>query len=195
MKTFMLAILFAVELIFVTICTGQTDRNSILISAPITNESPGKMGKIANQAVLRIICLNTRMGGTGFFVTNDWIATAAHVIANCPKQEILLIYSNGQKSKVDSVISDANKDLAILKPSSSLKVPLLRLSTKTEIMTGSTITTWGFPSGYNGVSPLLTVGYLSGIDQVLTSSGQLSLRWVVNAAFNSGNSGGPGTRH
>ena len=38
------------------------------------------------------------------------------------------------------------------------------------------------------VAELETVGFLSGVDRI---PGTSTLRWVVNAAFNSGNSGGP----
>ena len=56
---------------------------------------------------------------------------------------------------------------------------------------GTRITTWGFPAGYSWLTPLLTVGYLAGVDQPVTELGVAPIRWVVNAAFNSGNSGGP----
>ncbi len=49
----------------------------------------------------------------------------------------------------------------------------------------------GFPAGYSGLIPFLTVGYLAGGDRVLTQTGLTPLRWVINAAFNGGNSGGP----
>ena len=48
------------------------------------------------------------------------------------------------------------------------------------------MSTWGYPGGYSGADPLLTVGYLSGHEQVNGRE-----RYVVNAAFNAGNSGGP----
>ena len=38
---------------------------------------------------------------------------------------------------------------------------------------------------------MLSVGYLSGQDVTKTESGKLVQRYVINAAFNSGNSGGP----
>lgn len=49
------------------------------------------------------------------------------------------------------------------------------------------LSTWGYPSGYLGLLPLLAVGYLSGSETVNDGV----VRYVVNAAFNSGNSGGP----
>jgi hypothetical protein len=60
-----------------------------------------------------------------------------------------------------------------------------------QLSIGSQVSTWGFPSGYNGTRPMLSVGYLSGIDAVKSKKGKIVPRLVVNAAFNSGNSGGP----
>ena len=67
----------------------------------------------------------------------------------------------------------------------------MTISSNDNFSIGAQVTTWGFPSGYNGLVPLLSVGYLSGIDIVKTDSGKLMKRWVINAAFNGGNSGGP----
>ncbi|MCX5834740.1 MAG: trypsin-like peptidase domain-containing protein [Deltaproteobacteria bacterium] len=53
------------------------------------------------------------------------------------------------------------------------------------------VSTWGYPAGYNGLAPLLSSGYLSGTDNIPGPSGKPVTRLVVNAAFNSGNSGGP----
>ena len=49
----------------------------------------------------------------------------------------------------------------------------------------------GFPVGYNGKLPMLSVGHLSGMDTFDQPDGTQRTRWVINAAFNSGNSGGP----
>jgi hypothetical protein len=53
------------------------------------------------------------------------------------------------------------------------------------------VSTWGFPEGYQGTVPLLTTGYVSGIDYPNPKNGAAVPRLVVNAAFNCGNSGGP----
>lgn len=165
--------------------------NSIPISAPITIDSPGKMGVIATQSVMRIICTKTSMGGTGFLHKSGWIITAAHVVGDCLKNDLIIITSDGQRLQIDSIISDKYLDLAVLNPISKLNLPSLKLSKRTEIIIGSMVTTWGFPVGYNNSTPLLTVGYLAGIDRSMTSTGLSPFRWLVNAAFNSGNSGGP----
>lgn len=56
---------------------------------------------------------------------------------------------------------------------------------------GSVVRTWGHPLGYSGPAPLLSVGYLSGFIAHQVGSNPAVKHIVVNAAFNSGNSGGP----
>jgi hypothetical protein len=56
---------------------------------------------------------------------------------------------------------------------------------------GAFVITWGYPGGYGGVDPLLSAGYFSGVQDFKMSTGSVVQRWVVNAAFNGGNSGGP----
>src|SRR5260370_28516576 len=43
---------------------------------------------------------------------------------------------------------------------------------------------------YNGIQPLLSVGYIAGFRSV-TNAGKTSKHLIVNGAFNQGNSGGP----
>lgn len=190
LKSFLL-FLFSITFLVTNYVISQQRHNSIQISAPVNTETSGKIGVVANQSVMRVICSRTQMGGTGFLHKSGWIITAAHVISECPKQSILLLTVDGQQIKVDSIVSDLFYDLALIKPMTEINAPTLNLSKKSEIKVGAMVTTWGFPSGYNSLSPLLTVGYLSGADQIPTSNGLSPRRWVVNAAFNGGNSGGP----
>jgi S1-C subfamily serine protease len=55
------------------------------------------------------------------------------------------------------------------------------------------VTTWGYPFGYNGTSPLLSVGYVAGFREVPAEDGKgkATKHIIVNGAFNHGNSGGP----
>ena len=82
-------------------------------------------------------------------------------------------------------------DLALLTPAQDIKAPALAISESDRHIVGSQVSTWGYPAGYNGLAPLLSSGYLSGTDVITGPSGKPVTRIVVNAAFNSGNSGGP----
>jgi hypothetical protein len=67
----------------------------------------------------------------------------------------------------------------------------LPISTRKELAIGTQVSTWGFPGGYTGYAPILGVGYLSGVQAFKAKSGRVVTQWIVNAAFNRGNSGGP----
>jgi hypothetical protein len=165
--------------------------DSLDISAPITTESSGQQAKLASQSVMRVICKATNMGGTGFLHKSGKIITAAHVVTGCPETDIVIVTPSNKKLSVKSLKSDAQLDLALITPSDKIAGNALAISQKTEIPTGTPVVTWGFPAGYNGLIPLLTVGYLAGIDRLQTEAGLTPRRWVINAAFNGGNSGGP----
>jgi hypothetical protein len=54
------------------------------------------------------------------------------------------------------------------------------------------VRTWGYPLAYNGPSPILSVGYVAGFNpSQRTPSSPIVRHYVVNGAFNPGNSGGP----
>jgi hypothetical protein len=93
---------------------------------------------------------------------------------------------------VTAVASDLELDLALLTPSVSdfVKVPL-DVTSDTEFTFGAQLSTWGFPEGYGGLIPLLSVGYLAGVDERRLQPNVVLRKWVVNGAFNRGNSGGP----
>lgn len=185
---------------FIVHCTAppgssQTSQNNLQqtlpVSAPITIESSGKSGAIAVASVMRVVCTSTNMGGTAFLHKSGRVITAAHVVADCQPMDLLLILSSGKQVKTSAVVTDAMRDLSLLTPVESITGPALPLSTQAQIAVGTQVTTWGFPAGYSSVVPLLTVGYLAGLDRVSTPIGLSPPRWVVNAAFNGGNSGGP----
>jgi|LQYC01.1.fsa_nt_gi S1-C subfamily serine protease len=164
---------------------------SLPVSAPITTASAGQQGEIASQSVMRIVCKSTNMGGTGFLHKSGRIISAAHVVAGCPQADLVIVTPSRKILTVKSLSTDLHLDLALITPSETLSGPALLISQKTEIAVGTPVTTWGFPAGYNGLMPLLTVGYLSGVDRLQTPNGSSPARWVINAAFNGGNSGGP----
>lgn len=66
----------------------------------------------------------------------------------------------------------------------------LNISEEEDISVGTKVSTWGYPLGYNGPAPLLTIGYLSGFNEV-RSRNSIVKHLVINGAFNPGNSGGP----
>jgi hypothetical protein len=162
--------------------------NTVPTAAPIDTDSAGKLGDIATQAVFRLLCLERGEGGTAFLHKSGNLITAEHVVRACAKPQM---FSNGSLIDVGVVASDAELDLAIVKPSVALKAAPLQIASSNDFKIGAQVSTWGFPAGYGGASPMLSVGYLAGIDAYQLPSGKIVKKWVVNAAFNGGNSGGP----
>jgi S1-C subfamily serine protease len=163
--------------------------STVPTSAPIDTDSAGRLGDVATHAVIRLLCLESNTVGTGFLHKSGNLITADHVVRGCAKPTMVL--ANGTLSPVTTIATDQDHDLALVKPSTPLTAKPLEISGTDDIKIGAQVSTWGFPGGYNGLSPMLSVGYLAGIDAYKTDSGAIIQKWVVNAAFNGGNSGGP----
>lgn len=167
------------------------DLNNVPVSAPIDTDSAGRAGDIATHSVVRLICVGTDQAavGTGFLHKSGNIITADHVVRGC--KSVIMILPDGSRGTVAMIASDQDHDLAVVKPSAPINASSLPLSSSDDFKVGTQVSTWGFPAGYSGLAPMLSVGYLAGIDAYEIRPGTIIKKWVVNAAFNGGNSGGP----
>lgn len=182
-------------ILFVAICLIIPFRlfanEQLPTSAPMTTDLAGRSGNLAVPSVLRVRIPRLNIGGTAFFHKSGNAITAAHVVGTSSAKDIQLIDYRGQKFGVEEIIKNEIIDLAILKVKKDISVIALEISTKENFLIGLQVSTWGFPSGYKGYRPLLLSGYLSGIEKFKMKGAITTPRWVVNAAFNNGNSGGP----
>ena len=169
----------------------STSNNQIPTSAPMTTDLAGRSGNVAISSVFRVIIPRLNRSGTGFLHKSGNVVTAAHVVASCSPNDIKLIDFQGQIYTVDKVIIDENIDLSLLKLKGNINIPALEISSNENFAIGLQVSTWGYPEGYKGLVPLLMSGYLSGIEVFKTRDDKQIPRWVVNAAINNGNSGGP----
>jgi hypothetical protein len=165
------------------------DLNTVPVTAPIDTDSAGRAGDIATHSVIRILCPAQNSVGTSFLHKSGDLITADHVVRGCPNPQMVM--ANGTLAPVTIVATDQDHDLALLKPNVALAATPLEIANADDPKIGTQVSTWGFPGGYNGLSPMLSVGYLAGIDAYKLDSGKIVRKWVVNAAFNGGNSGGP----
>ncbi|MBX7222827.1 MAG: TniQ family protein [Blastocatellia bacterium] len=164
-----------------------TERNPIPVLTKYTLAGAGTIGQVAVASVLRLVCPKTGSKGTGFVHKNGWVLTDHQVIEGYAANEIIGYTASGYRVMFDQVIGETAIGLAALKPKQPLSGGLkLDLTQPPDV--GSALITWGFPLGYNGPFPLLSVGYLAGFHE---STLDQSPRLVVNGAFNPGNSGGP----
>ncbi len=160
------------------------------VAGPMYTDSAGKAGGIAARSVLRVYCTDSTTVGSGFVHRSGRVITTDHVVRGCAKSSLRLLHL-GREIRVKGVVSDPDRDLALLLPSEKLRVRALKIRKKSAMPIGAQVSAWGFPVGYQAEFPMLSVGYLSGMESFQRADGTLSTRWVVNAAFNSGNSGGP----
>jgi S1-C subfamily serine protease len=182
------ALLVGFLLVSTTMSLGD---NAMPVSAPITEALAGKAALSAVGSVFRIIDVQREIGGTGFLHRSGRLITAAHVVSNPNTNQLRIILQDGTLIAVQGVVLDADIDVAIVTPVVAVKGDALPISQTNEIPVGTEVSTWGFPEGYGGLVPLLTVGYVSGTENFRSVRGKIVPRFVVNAAFNSGNSGGP----
>jgi S1-C subfamily serine protease len=163
---------------------------NVSTSAPLATDSAGRGGAIAVSSVFRVICPEQNSYGTGFLHKSHFVITAAHVVDNCTK---IVIALPDNKTSVSASVTkmDERLDLAIIEPTTPLPGTPLRISSLQTLSTGQQIAIWGFPVGYIGVPPMVSVGYFSGADAVKTKAGEMVGQMVVNAAVNHGDSGAP----
>jgi len=128
--------------------------------------------------------------GTAFSLSTGPVVTCEHVIQGSAPQDLVLIASTGQRLAVKDMVVNADLDLAALQltrqPTEGFRIQTAapRLEQK--------VRTWGYPLAYNGPSPILAVGYVAGFNPFRRRPGSPIVKhFVVNGAFNPGNSGGP----
>ena len=153
----------------------------------------GSVGEIDNatiRSVYLVFSERTGLKGTGFNLQNGPLITNEHVIRGSAATDLTVISSEGKISKVARLVQDPDFDLAALHlrdhPSDGL------LMSETVPPMGQRVHTWGYPLAYNGPSPILSVGYIAGFNPFQARDGSRVVQhYVVNGAFNPGNSGGP----
>jgi len=158
------------------------------VNAGLVIDAAGPEQRKSLNAIYLIACPNVGFG-SGFLLATGIIVTNVHVVATCTEQTLVGISTANKQVKFSRIIRDPGRDLALLVPAEKLPNGL-KLAGADSPVPGTTVSTWGYPFGYNGISPLLSVGYVSGYRDD-TSSGKTVKHIVVNGAFNHGNSGGP----
>jgi S1-C subfamily serine protease len=153
-------------------------------------DASSSVEKTAIASTYIIICPKTAFKGSAFLVDNGIIVTNAHVVAGCTANELVVRSAAGKGVTISALRLDPLRDLAALTPGHPISGGLA-LAETSALSIGAQVRTWGHPLGYNGPPPLLSVGYLSGLIAHSPSAGSVVKHLIVNAAFNSGNSGGP----
>lgn len=194
-KIHLLLCIFIFCIFFLNISFTQTENeaeSNVPISTRWTLDAVGETGRTAINSVYMIVCPKTLKKGTGFLIKTGQIITNEHVVRDCLVSEIYAYSSYRKKISFRQILLDEKRDLAILIPAEKIQGGL-SLGSDDNLLVGKLVFTWGFPLGYNGPPPILSVGYLSGFKAYeKNNSGKDFIKHlVVNGAFNPGNSGGP----
>jgi trypsin-like peptidase len=143
----------------------------------------------AIASILLVICPKTRSKGTAFVLKTGCAVTTAHVIEGCKPRDIVAIDASGNRVRFSHVVIDPQIDLALLKLTKPRSCGL-ELAPDGKPPLGTPVCAWGFPFGYIGPTPLLSVGHVAGFSSKVVRRRPINYV-VVNGALNIGNSGGP----
>ncbi len=166
--------------------------NSLPITTKWLLDSARDQGRSAISSVYMLICPKTQSKGTAFLLRTGIVISNWHVVDGALASDLVGISSDGTKINFKGMVADRNRDLVVLEPKDTLSGGL-SIKRENNIQVGTQVATWGYPLGYNGPAPLLSVGYLSGFNdsQPYEEAATAIKHLVVNGAFNPGNSGGP----
>ena len=118
--------------------------------------------------------------GTGFFIAEDIILTASHVIEKSIRVDITIPSIGKKKFKADVLSLQPYYDFALLKVKGIKSKNVLKLGNSNKIKSGNKVIAVGYPLGQDKIK--LTAGIISGIHE-----GEIQ----TDAPINPGNSGGP----
>ena len=135
--------------------------------------------------------------GTGMIIdSRGYILTNSHVVLDGIATKMEVSLSNGEEVSGSLIWNDSGLDLAIIKIAAVGLVPI-ELGDSDEVLIGSYAAAVGNPLGLE-FSGSITQGVVSGLDRTITVANTLgggvsTMQGLiqVDAAINSGNSGGP----
>ena len=132
------------------------------------------------------------VSGTGFILTDDgYILTNYHVIEDAYEggYDISVLTHDGTEYAAEVVGTEQENDLAVLKIDAAGLSPVT-LGDSNEMKVGQTIYTVGNPLGQ--LDYTMTTGIVSALDRTIRTDTNTSVNmFQIDAAVNSGNSGGP----
>jgi serine protease Do len=127
-----------------------------------------------------------RGAGSGFVIDEDgYIATNYHVVEGA--SDVVVTLDSGEKLEATVVGTDPRTDLALLRVRNGAELPAVRLGDSDQSRIGDWVLAIGNPFGLGGSA---TAGIISARGRDI-QSGPYDDYLQVDAAINSGNSGGP----
>ncbi len=152
-------------------------------------ESAQSIYEKASKAVVTVVCLNSRSqmigSGSGFFITENKVATNYHVVS-LPECNWILLKLKDNDQVIHASVMDFNEenDVALLVTNDIESRYIIPLGDAEHVKTGEDIYVIGSPLG---IENSLSTGIISNLHRKDNRIGLLQ----INAAISPGNSGGP----
>ena len=127
--------------------------------------------------------------GTGFFIDNEHVVTANHVVQDAT--ELIVVTPSGDEYDGELLGRDPEFDAALIRVGNAHSVKSVKLGDSDKLKVGQMVIAMGYPLGLLG-EPTVTLGVISAISRsIRTPVGVLEGLIQTDAAINPGNSGGP----
>jgi serine protease Do len=131
---------------------------------------------------------STPVSGSGFIISPDgYIITNAHVVSKGTDFEVLLF--DGTTHDATLIGADTAGDVALMKIDVDYDLNYVVLGNMDECRVGEEVSVIGNPLGE--LTFTLTTGHVSALDRSINVDGTFQNMFQIDAAINSGNSGGP----
>ncbi len=163
------------------------------IVSPVEGLTPAQ---VYERNIASIVAVNCKVpsgvgygvsSGSGFVMSTDgYIVTNHHVVSGA--SEISVTFADEREYAAKLVGSDESNDIALLKIE-AVGLKAVTMGSSDALAVGSQVVAIGNALGE--LSYTLTAGYISGKDRDVSTDGTVINMLQMDAAINSGNSGGP----
>ena len=137
--------------------------------------------------------VSSGVNGSGFFISADgYVLTNYHVVEEAYENNysVTVLTYNGEEYRASIVGVEEDNDLAVLYVEGESDTPCVSLGDVDEMAVGQTVYTVGNPLGE--LSYTMTSGIVSALNRTITTEENITVNmFQIDAAVNSGNSGGP----
>ena len=160
-----------------------------LTPAEIYAQNVSAVVSISNQATTNVFgqVTSTASSGTGFVISADGeILTNYHVVKNASKLTVTM--NSGETYDATVIGYEEDSDVALIKINAE-NLATVQLGKSSALRVGDEVAAIGNPLGE--LTNTMTVGYVSALDRYINTDGSPINMMQIDAAINSGNSGGP----
>lgn len=160
-----------------------------LTPAEIYAQNVSAVVSISNQATTNVFgqVTSTASSGTGFVISSDGeILTNYHVVKNASKLTVTM--NSGETYDATVIGYEEDSDVALIKINAE-NLATVQLGNSSALRVGDEVAAIGNPLGE--LTNTMTVGYVSALDRYINTDGSPINMMQIDAAINSGNSGGP----